>query len=345
MVTFKTQTRTFTFDKKNYPSLIMHEFSSETWHDIGLNDLSPDEQEGLVYLLTESGLADQPDYNPNNVLLVKAADGVLSEVYGPGIFSDGSNIVLKVGANHCILTQKGDRLTVGNLQGKISVSSKVDSVGVEYPLAQVSFISPDKEIFKVRIALDGKNEEVTVGNLEAAILSEESLLPYLAPIPAPVLKMHELGIGEWEVRAISSNEGEYGISHKLHLSTGQVVWARGNSQIVLENGYQMKPGTPLTLVVTSIEEFGDGKYRVENALRERLPRLTGSTQSAEVKTLEAQVKPVAVPENEELDGVNLDEISFVRSVDSTTVSLGLIDYYEIDAQCPQVGISHNFKFM
>lgn len=308
----KTPTRTFTFAKKNYPSLLMREFSAETWHDIGLSDLSPDEQEGLVYLLTESGLADQPDYNPHNVLLVKAADGVLSEVYGPGIFRDGSNIVLKVGSNPCVLTQKGDRLTVGNLQGKISVTGKVDFSGNEYPIAQISFISPDKEIFKVRIALDGNNEDVTVGNLEATLISEESLLPYLAPIPAPVLKMHELGIGEFEVRAISRNEGEYGISYKLHLSSGQVVWARGNSQIVLEKGYQMKHRTPLTLVVTSIEEFSDGKYRVENALRERLPRLSaGKPQPAEVKTLEAQFQAVDVDKlPTELDGVNLDEISF-----------------------------------
>ncbi len=306
----KIQTRTFTFDKKNYPSLVMHEFSSETWHDVGLNDLSVEEQEGLVSLLSESGLADKPDYNPNNVLLVKAADEVLSEVYGPGIFSDGSNIVLKVGANQCVLTQKGDRLTIGNLQGKISVSSKEDSSGNEYPLAQVSLISPQKVIFKVRIALDANNEDVSVGNLEAAILSEESILPYLAPIPAPVMKMHQLGIGEFKVCAISSSEGDYGISYKLHLSTGQVVWARGNSQIVLENGYQMKPDKPLTLVITSIGEFFDGKCRVDNALRERLPRLTGSPQPAEVKTLEAQVKTVDFPETGEGNEVNLDDIGF-----------------------------------
>jgi single-stranded DNA-binding protein len=40
-----------------------------------------------------------------------------------------------------------------------------------------------------------------------------------------------------------------------------------------------------------------------------------------------------------------DDIPFVRSVDSKTVSYGLLDFYEIDAQCPQVGVSHNFKFI
>lgn len=42
---------------------------------------------------------------------------------------------------------------------------------------------------------------------------------------------------------------------------------------------------------------------------------------------------------------NLDDIPFVRSVDSRTVNLGLLDSYEIESQCPQVGISHNFKFI
>jgi single-stranded DNA-binding protein len=40
-----------------------------------------------------------------------------------------------------------------------------------------------------------------------------------------------------------------------------------------------------------------------------------------------------------------DDIPFVRSVDCKTVSFGLLDSYEIDAQCPQVGVSHNFKFI
>ncbi|MEH2367341.1 single-stranded DNA-binding protein, partial [Nostoc sp.] len=36
-----------------------------------------------------------------------------------------------------------------------------------------------------------------------------------------------------------------------------------------------------------------------------------------------------------------DDIPFVRSVDSKTVKAGLLDFYEIESQCPQVGISHN----
>lgn len=42
---------------------------------------------------------------------------------------------------------------------------------------------------------------------------------------------------------------------------------------------------------------------------------------------------------------DIDDIPFVRAVDSRTVALGLLDFYEINSQCPQVGISHNFKFI
>lgn len=55
-----------------------------------------------------------------------------------------------------------------------------------------------------------------------------------------------------------------------------------------------------------------------------------------------QPKPNYPMPNTETD---VDDIPFVRSVDSRTASSGLLDFYEIESQCPQVGISHNFKFI
>jgi hypothetical protein len=42
---------------------------------------------------------------------------------------------------------------------------------------------------------------------------------------------------------------------------------------------------------------------------------------------------------------NLDDIPPVRSVDSKILAEGLLDSYEIYSQCPEVGVSHNFKFI
>ncbi len=48
---------------------------------------------------------------------------------------------------------------------------------------------------------------------------------------------------------------------------------------------------------------------------------------------------------EEIEWEWINDIPFVRSVDSRTASSGLLDFYEIESQCPQVGVSHNFKFI
>jgi single-stranded DNA-binding protein len=48
------------------------------------------------------------------------------------------------------------------------------------------------------------------------------------------------------------------------------------------------------------------------------------------------------PQYEEPD---VDDIPFMHSVNSITVKAGLLDAYEINMQCPQVGISHKFKFI
>ncbi|NJM89311.1 MAG: hypothetical protein HC847_21260 [Hydrococcus sp. RU_2_2] len=60
---------------------------------------------------------------------------------------------------------------------------------------------------------------------------------------------------------------------------------------------------------------------------------------AEVETTIPRKQSVSAVEED------LDEIPFVRSVDARIVSVGLLDPYEIVIQCPQVGISHNSKFI
>ncbi len=282
------KSNTYAFEAENFPFITLQENLTETWNTLGLNDLQVIEQEGLINLLSASGMTETNGFDPNRVLLVKANGGVPTGVYGPSIFRDADKIILRVGDNNAQVTQESDRLVVGKLKGKITVTAAKDASGNEYPTAQVNFVSPDKEIFKIRISLDSQNEELSVGELEAALINEEPITNYLEQVPAEVIKMQELGMGEFEVKAISSRKTKYGENFKLHLSSGPVVWARGNSELLLRAGHQMKPDIPLTLIITEIEEFSPGKFSVTNALRERLPKLSG-TANPVVETLEAQV--------------------------------------------------------
>jgi hypothetical protein len=294
----KAKSNTYAFEAENFPFLTLVESLNQTWNSLGLKDLQPVEQEGLLKLVTDSGIAQNSDFDPNSVLLVKASGGVPTGVYGPCVFRDGKKIILRVGDNVAEVTQNSDRLIVGELRGKMSVKATKDSKGEEYPTAEVNFINTDKEVFKVRISLDPNNEDLSVGELDAAIINEEPIIDYLGQVPGQVIKMHELGVGEFAVKAISSTNTKYGESFKLHLADGRVVWARGNSELLLRAGHQMKPDTPLTLIVTEIEEFSPGKFSVTNALRERLPKLPGNTNPV-VETLEAQVSSSVQDNNHE----------------------------------------------
>lgn len=295
-------TQIFEFEPENFPSLVLREDLTETWNNISLSSLLEDEQIGLQLLLTASGITEQSDYNPERILLVKADAGVPKQVYGPAIFRDGEAIILRIGDNTGTISPSGDRYLVGNLKGKITVQTKQDISGKDYPVAYCSMVANNKTVFKVRVSLDTQNNSILASDIEATLINEESILPYLAQVPAQAIKMHELGLGEWEIKAISESQGQYGNYYKLHLTNGIVARATGNSQIVLESGYQMRAGTPLTLVVTNIEEIGEGKYRVDNALRERLPRLDRTPTPSNIPTLEAVVEEVG-EEKQDLDQI------------------------------------------
>ncbi|HAC65117.1 MAG TPA: hypothetical protein DCF68_16705, partial [Cyanothece sp. UBA12306] len=238
------KTTTYNFDKEDFAFLSLREYE-ETWSSLGLEDLNEKESDGLIKLFNASGIANSDDFDPTKVLLVKSACNILSAVYGPAIFRDGEKIILKSGDNQTIITQEGDRLTVGELKGKINVTEVEDGKGGKYPKVDASLISSDRAVFKIRVILNNE-QNWSAGDIESMIINEESLLPYLAPVPIPAMKMQDLGVGEYEVKAISSSEGEYGLSFKLHLSGGQTVWVRGNSDILLQAGYQKKPHVPLT---------------------------------------------------------------------------------------------------
>ncbi|HBY75471.1 MAG TPA: hypothetical protein DEG47_00310, partial [Cyanobacteria bacterium UBA11148] len=200
-------------------------------------------------------------------------------VYGPAIFRDDDQIVLKLGANLLPLTQSGDIFSIGKLRGKVSIVEEKDLAGNPYPKATLSLVAKSRDIFKLSVQLASKELNLTAAVVEAALINEESLLPFLRQVPSGnALKMQELGLGEFAIYNITQSEGgDHGTSYKLHLADGRVVWARGNVATLLESGWQPRPDKPLTLVITRIEEVGEDRFSVDCALRERLPKLPMAT--------------------------------------------------------------------
>ncbi|AFZ22043.1 hypothetical protein [Allocoleopsis franciscana] len=306
--------QTIEFTVATFPSVILREDLTETWNDIGINLLPPGEAEPLLMFLDQLGATSKPDFNPNRILLVKAANGVSQTVYGPAIFQDGENIILKVGDNILPMQQKGALFTIGKLKGKVSVTEEKDKDGKPYPKATCSLVSPERNVFKVGVQLATKELGLTTADVEAVLINEEPIRPLLSYPPTVALKMQELGVGEYQVAGISESEGDYGISYKLHLSDGRAVWGRGNVNILLESGWRPNWEKPLTLIVSRIEKLGEDKFSVDCALRERLPLLppgaNGHTNSKAASPNTVEVEAQVVTETEESEEEALENLHY-----------------------------------
>lgn len=96
----------------------------------------------------------------------------------------------------------------------------------------------------------------------------QPIYPFFRSIPTgtSILKMQELGEGEYLVKDIEEAEpGEYGKNFILHLGNAPSVWARGNVQNLLRRGWKLPQGQPVTLAVNKIQQTSNG-HRVNCAL-------------------------------------------------------------------------------
>lgn len=349
------------FNASSFASLVLLELS-ETWNDIGLSELPPQESEPLLLFLEQIEAFNQPEFDAQRLILVKAAGGVLQAVYGPAIFRDGDQIVLKLGLNLLPVNQSGDIFSIGLLRGKVSIAEEKDLAGNPYPKATISLVAKSRDIFKLSVQLASKELNFTAAEVEAALINEESLLPFLRQVPGTnALKMQELGLGEFAVKGITKSEGgDHGTSYKLQLADGRAVWTRGNVTTLLESGWQPQPDKPLTLVVTRIEELGEDRFTVDCALRERLPILPPAAplqtnghkiKQGEGKTIEVTASKVSseptiaqertlltvVPSKAEtFTDAELDDIPFVQPVSLRTSENNFQDPWEMETNQPGI---------
>ena len=257
----------YSFEQRDFPSLTLYGWEM-TWTDVPLSFLQSNEQEGLRKLLKAIAI---PHPEDPLVLLVKADKTVLKGIYGCSFFRQGDDIVLKVGEVVAIASQEKGKIQVGSLTGKISVTIEIDAKGDSYPVAGCVLVDEEDNVFTVRVALA---QNIDSAALQAALLKDKPLTKFIAPVPSTTLKMQDLGLGEYEVTSISEQDSPLGgTSFRLHLADGRSVWARGNSAMLLDSGWEKPDNQPLTLIISNIEQMSDGKYKVDNALRLCLPRV------------------------------------------------------------------------
>jgi hypothetical protein len=256
----------YSFQQKDFPTLTLKEFPDK-WNDIALGGLVDAEKDGLIKLLVLL----RGDFNDHTkVLLVEADNGILKRIYGPSIFRDGDRLVLKIGENLFPIAEDKGALKVGELTGSLTVVSEQDATGAAYPTMTATLLSvaDSEDIFVIGVRL---LKGQSFHEVQKATIKKTSIAKFVAPLPSPTIKMQDLGVGEYEVLEISEQDSLFGgVSYILHLADGRKVYARGNSHILLNSGWQKHPNRPLTLVVSKVTLDGN-KYSVDNALRERLP--------------------------------------------------------------------------
>jgi single-stranded DNA-binding protein len=88
--------------------------------------------------------------------------------------------------------------------------------------------------------------------------------------------------------------------------------------------------------------------RSTNSSQEQQQTITSNNNSdlpqEDLNTFPSEPEKVALSSSSFIDK-NLDVIPFVRSIDSKIAEDGLLDSYEVYSQCPEVGVTHNFKFL
>lgn len=107
------------FTKQVFPSLAFMEFSSR-WNPVTLDDLSESECRMFSRFLKLVSCGAEVD---ETILLAKAMDGCLEQVYGPTMFRDRDKLVIKTGQNVFPVEYRNGRIYAGELEGQIVFDS------------------------------------------------------------------------------------------------------------------------------------------------------------------------------------------------------------------------------
>lgn len=214
------------------------DFGSETFSEI-YNSLvqSGSLPEAIVQNLAEpaatlSVLATManPDgaIDETGLLTVKTdEEGLVSRVYGPGLFSDGAGgIVLRIGKNILPATHKGTTVTVGELSGRLrfSVVQAGDEERLRVVLPLKHSVQPET-VYECAVLL-AAGIDCTQADIEDGLDAGEPLCAYLRPATGgggKFIKLGDLDQGDHAIAGVvESDKPEYG-RFRFELADGRIV--------------------------------------------------------------------------------------------------------------------------
>ena len=164
-------------------------------------------------------------YDATGLLTLKTGlAGDIERVYGPALFAaeDGRTTVIRIGKTILPVAQTDTTVSVGNLAGKLRLSTVTTQDGERARVTAV--LKTGETAFEVAVLL-AADSDYTVDDIEDGLSSGEPLATYLRPL-APggkFIKLGDLDPGMYEIKAIvESSKPEYG-RFRIELIDGKIV--------------------------------------------------------------------------------------------------------------------------
>lgn len=237
----------------------------------------------------------------SSVLTIKVdEDLMLERVYGPAIFSEEGELVVKVGSNLIPLERKGNEAQAGTWTGDIEVVEReIEEAGVKrkYIVAHWEILALEDEAISIPLMLDADKMPSKAAFKKA--LKDGEILEYIKPVPkgGNYIDMREMEIGEYRVIELIEEEPhpEYGRSWTMTVDGLGKVRSRGKrfeGKLASKAPLwikQLKAGKPLTLFIASKTEMSQGvQINASCFCREADPSklIVGGTQKALEPALE-----------------------------------------------------------
>lgn len=275
------------FDRNTFSSLSLKEFGFD-FGAIGIEDLSETEQGLVGVFLTYIEPALIGELDSEQLFWVNASEGIFQRIISPTIKSDGKDgLVLQVGANRFRVEAEDKELKVGSLFGNIAfgdtkkktIKKEGKDVEIEYQPGHIDFMTEgDTRIWRVecRFNLDQNPLPSLIRKAERegniTTLSNFFVVAGERGEGSPILKMQDLGEGEFLLTSVRKLSTEFGERYILQLADGRECWSRSQVESVFASGWQFPSDQPVTLAVSNIRKSRDNKTFLDCALRLREPK-------------------------------------------------------------------------